>query len=252
MVRNSDRDLAGALTVPRVPAALSNRILGNLVQRDRELLEPHLEMVTLKFRQRLECAGRKIASVYFLEAGLASVVALAGFSPRQAEVGVIGREGMTGVAVLLGAECSPHDTFMQVEGRGRCISASALRSAIEESPSLSACLMRYVHVFIVQAGQTALANAQGKIEERLARWLLMAHDRLGCDELHLTHEFLAVMLGVRRAGVTTALHQLEKAAVISTARSRVTVLDRRGLEESANGLYGVPEAEFERLFPAGV
>ena len=130
----------------------------------------------------------------------------------------------------------------------RLSGASLLRGLMEKSPALAAGLMRYAHVFAVQAGHTALANAQGKIEERLARWLLMAHDRLD-DELHLTHEFQSIMLGVRRAGVTTALHQLEKLALISTTRGCVTVLDRHGLEESANGLYGVPEAEFERLFP---
>src|SRR5262249_29418811 len=100
---------------------------------------------------------------------------------------------MTGVAVILGADRSPHETLVQVEGRGRCIGASVLRGLMEKSPALAAGLMRYAHVFAVQAGHTALANAQGKIEERLARWLLMAHDRLD-DELHLTHEFLSIML----------------------------------------------------------
>jgi CRP-like cAMP-binding protein len=119
---------------------------------------------------------------------------------------------------------------------------------MEKSPSLVFCLMRYAQVLAVQIEHTALANAHGKIEERLARWLLMAHDRLEDDDLHLTHEFLSIMLGVRRAGVTTAL-QLETSGLISTKRSCVTVLDRDGLEKATNGLYGVPEAEFERLFP---
>jgi CRP-like cAMP-binding protein len=238
------------MTALRVSSAQNNRILGTLSRRDRELLEPHLEPVTLKFRQRIESANRRIGNVCFIDAGLASVVALGGAERRQAEIAVIGHEGMTGVAVILGADQSPYETFVQVEGHGRSIGASDLRLVMEKSPSLPLCLMRYAHVFAVQAGYTALANAQGKIEERLARWLLMAHDRLEGDELHLTHEFLSIVLGVRRAGVTTALHQLERAAVISTARGSVTVLDRDGLEESANGLYGMPEAEFERLFPA--
>jgi CRP-like cAMP-binding protein len=107
-----------------------------------------------------------------------------------------------------------------------------------------------VHVVSVQIAHTALANAQGKIEERLARWLLMAHDRFDTDDLPITHEFLSVMLGVRRAGVTLALHRLDSVGLISTARGCVTVLDRQGLQERANGLYGVPELEFERLFGA--
>jgi CRP-like cAMP-binding protein len=108
-------------------------------------------------------------------------------------------------------------------------------------------LQRYAHAFAVQAAHTALANAQGKIEERLARWLLMAHDRTTGDSLHLTHEFLALMLGVRRAGVTTALHALESNALIENSRGSIVILDRAGLEASANGLYGVPEAEYERV-----
>jgi CRP-like cAMP-binding protein len=113
-------------------------------------------------------------------------------------------------------------------------------------------LLRYAQAFSVQLAQSALANAQGKLEERLARWLLMAHDRVNGDELELTHEFLALMLGVRRAGVTTALHQLEKRGLVSMARSSVVILDREGLQECSNGLYGTPEAEFERLFAGSV
>jgi CRP-like cAMP-binding protein len=211
-------------------------------------MEPHLEPVALNFRQRLEVADRRIERVYFIDAGLVSVVAVGSGARRRAEIAVVGREGMIGVAVVLGVDRSPHEALMQVAGHGRSIAASVLRSLMAQSRSLPTSLMRYAHVFGVQAAHTALANAQGKIEERLARWLLMAHDRLEGDDLHLTHELLAVMLGVRRAGVTTALHELEKAALISTARSCVTVLDRHGLEQSANGLYGAPEAEFDRLF----
>ena len=103
--------------------------------------------------------------------------------------------------------------------------------------------MRFAHVFGVQSAYTALANSQGKIEERLARWLLMAHDRVEADELLMTHEFLALMLGVRRAGVTDALQHLEMKGMVETARGAVTVKDREGLQECANGLYGTPEAE---------
>jgi CRP-like cAMP-binding protein len=105
-------------------------------------------------------------------------------------------------------------------------------------------------VFAVQSSYTALANAKGNIQERLARWLLMAQDRLNSDVLELTHEFLALMLGVRRAGVTIALGHFERRGMIEIARGAVTVNDRDGLQECANGLYGQPEAEFERLFPA--
>ena len=124
------------------------------------------------------------------------------------------------------------------EGHGHCIAAEDLRTVMAESASLVKALLKFVHVFGVQPAYTALANAHGKIEERLARWLLMAQDRIGEDELILTHEFLSLMLGVRRAGVTVALQHFESTGLISTSRGSITIKDRDGLEESANGLYG--------------
>jgi hypothetical protein len=138
---------------------------------------------------------------------------------------------------------------MQTEGSGKAFVADVLRLLLSKSNSFAMCLLRYAHAQSVQAGHTALANARGRIEERLARWLLMAHDRLENDELPITHEFLSVMLGVRRAGVTLALHQLESAGLISTARGCVTVLDRGGIEQRASGLYGVPEASSTGFSP---
>jgi CRP-like cAMP-binding protein len=151
---------------------------------------------------------------------------------------------MTGMAALLGGDCSPFETLVHVEGRGQCVAAMAA------SRQLSEYLARYAHCFFVQAGHTALANAQGTIDERLARWLLMAHDRIAGDHLALTHELLSVAFGVRRAGVSIALNQLEARALISATRGSLTILDRDRLEEPANGLYDTPEQEFARLFPS--
>ena len=226
-----------------------NHLLSHLACADLALLQRYLEPVALKFRQQLETANHTIRHAYFIERGIASVVATANGQRRQAEIAIVGREGMTGLAVVLGTDRSPHNTFVQIEGEGQCIAADDLQRAMGESGSLAATLTRYAQVFLIQASCSALANAQGKIEERLARWLLMAHDRVESNDLHLTHEFLAAMLGVRRAGVTTALHQLESQALIAMGRGSITVIDREGLEENANGLYGVPEAEFKRLFP---
>jgi CRP-like cAMP-binding protein len=225
-----------------------NRVLNALSNADLSLLQPHLELTPLKFRQRLQSANRVIRAVYFPESGIASVVAVGGGERRQAEVALVGREGMTGVAVVHGADRSPCDVFIQVEGEGQCISSENLRRAMDQSATVLKCFLRFAHVFGVQAGYTALANARGNIEERLARWILMTRDRVDDDELILTHEFIALMLGVRRAGVTGALQAFEGKGLITTARGSVTVTDRDGLEESANGLYGTPEAEFERLF----
>jgi CRP-like cAMP-binding protein len=120
---------------------------------------------------------------------------------------------------------------------------------MDRCPSLRQRLLRFAHVFSVQCGATAVANAHGTIEERLARWLLMALDRHDGASLPLTHEFMAVMLGVRRAGVTLALQHLEAKGLVQATRGRVTISDRDGLRERANGLYGAPEAEYERLIP---
>ena len=213
------------------------------------MLQPYLQSVALPFRHRLQAANSRIPTIAFIESGLGSVVAIGG-KRRQAEVGVIGREGMTGLPIVLGAECSPCEIFMQVGGSGQSIDADHLSDAMDRSLTMARCFQRFAHVFAVQASCTALANAQGRVEERLARWRLMAHDRIGSDMLKLTHEFLALMLGVRRAGVTTALRHLEQNAIIDMARGVVTIVDRGRLEECADGLYGQPEAEFERLFPA--
>jgi CRP-like cAMP-binding protein len=214
------------------------------------LLQPLLVPLKLRFRQRLQSANRTVKAAYFLDSGIASVVAVANGSRSQAEVAVIGCEGVVGLPIVLGAGRSPCEIFIQVEGHGYCITAGDLARAMSESPGLREALLRYAHVFAVQASYTALANAHGKIEERLARWLLMAQDRIASDELLLTHEFLALMLGVRRAGVTVALQHFEMAGLIETGRGNIVIKDRDGLEESANGLYGAPEAEFERLFPS--
>lgn len=155
---------------------------------------------------------------------------------------------MTGLAIVQGTDRSPCEIFIQVEGEGRQISASDLRRAMADSPTMRNCFLRYAHVFAVQTSYCALANAKGQLEVRLARWLLMAQDRLEQTELLLTHEFLSLMLGVRRAGVSIAVQHFERRGLIETARSAVTIVDRDGLEEAANGLYGVPEAEYERLF----
>jgi CRP-like cAMP-binding protein len=228
-----------------------NAILNALSPTDFALLQPHLRSVPLPFRHRMQSANRRIKTVFFIESGLGSVVAIGGGERRQAEVAVIGREGMTGLPVVLGAHRAPCDVFMQVEGSGQSIGAYQLYEAMDQSVTMLRCFLRFAHVFTVQSSYTALANAKGTIEERLARWLLMAHDRLGSDTLALTHEFLALMLGVRRAGVTIALQHFEAKAILKTARGAVTVADREGLAECANGLYGHPEAEFERLFPNG-
>lgn len=218
----------------------SNRILSRLSAADLSLLEPHLQAVDLPLRKQLVARNKRVEKVYFMESGFASVVAN---GDRNIEVGIIGREGMTGLSVVLGSnDRAAHETYIQSAGNGLRIAAGDLRTAIGASVALHHVLLRYAHAFMVQATQTALANGRSKIEERLARWLLMAADRVE-GELKLTHEFLAIMLGVRRSGVTTALQGLEHAGLIAHRRGAITILDREGLEESANGAYFPPGNE---------
>ena len=155
---------------------------------------------------------------------------------------------MTGVAVILGTDRSPNETFMQLAGAGWRMPADRLRDAQARSVTLSRDFLRYAHLFLVQTSQTALSNGRSKIDERLARWLLMAHDRADSDQLKLTHDFLATMLGVRRPGVTVALSLLERQGLIQVHRGVISLIDRKGLEELSNGAYGAPEAEARRLF----
>jgi CRP-like cAMP-binding protein len=223
-----------------------NRLLASLSTDDFDLLGPHLESVTLGLRKNLERPNRRIDAVYFPEGGFASVVAVQS-SGKQVEVGLIGREGMTGLPVVFGNHRSPHATYIQSPGTGKCIPATELRKAIQLSPSLRDSLLKFVQVFGVQTTHTAVCNAQSRLDVRLARWLLMAHDRIGGDTLPLTHEFLSLMLGVRRPGVTEALHALRERGLISHGRGQITVKNRKGMERMAGEAYGTPEAEYRRL-----
>ncbi len=229
-------------------AALSapNGLLSALSTDDRALLAPDLEPVTLSVKHEIEKPNVSIPHVYFPEAGIVSIVAKSA-DGREIEAGIIGREGMTGLPVVLGNHCSPHETYVQVAGSGERISAEKMRSAIAMSGSLHRKLLQFAQVFMTQVTQTALANGRAKIEERLARWLLMAQDRLDSNDVSLTHEFLALMLGVRRPGVTDALNALERKGLVRSNRGAVRIINREGLVRVAGGSYGVPEAEYERL-----
>ena len=213
-----------------------NRILSRLSPADLGLLEPHLEPADLLVHRLLEGRNRRIDYVYFIEAGFASVVANGSGKPG-IEVAIIGREGMTGFAIVMGYRRASHDTYVQAAGKAQRIRAAKLREADERSNTLHRAMLRYAHAYLLQTTTTALANGRGKIEERLARWLLMAQDRIDGEGLPLTHEFLSLRLGVRRSGVTTALQALERKGLISRNRANIHILDREGLEKQSNGTY---------------
>lgn len=214
----------------------SNLILSRLTEADFRLIEADLEEVDLPVRKVLERPRRRIDSVYFPESGFASVVAT-GDGKKPIEVGIVGREGMTGLAVLLGNDRPKNETYMQVAGKGQRLKASILHEALKQRASLHRSLLRYVNSFLDQAAMTALANGRSTIEERLARWLLMADDRIEEAELPLTHEFLAMMLGVTRPGVTVAVQSLERKDLIARKRSSIVILSRKALVTLSNGTY---------------
>lgn len=231
-------------------SAMLNRLLGILPADSFARLKPDLEPVDLPLGTVLGEADQPSGHVYFLESGLASIVAtiLAGSAEsEQIEVGHIGWEGMAGTHVVLGVDRTPNRTFMQVPGHGLRIGAARLGEHLATDAALRALLLKFVHCYAIQVAHSALANARFSMSERLARWLLMCHDRMAGDALPLTHEFLSLMLGVRRSGVTNALHVLEGAGIIRNTRGSIHVRDRAGMEALAHGCYGVPEREYERL-----
>lgn len=226
--------------------ASNNRLLHALPPADLVRLVPSFERIQLSLRQSLEKAHQPIEFVYFLESGLGSVVANKD-GGTTVEVGLFGRDGMTGASIVLGDTESPFDCFTQMGGLALRISADKLREALSQSVSLTDRLTHYARALGIQTTYTALANSQIKLEERLARWLLMVHDRVDTDSFYVTHEFLAMMLGVRRPGVTVALQILETKRFIKSQRGEIFVKDRQGLIGLSQGTYGPAETEYERL-----
>ncbi len=226
-----------------------NRLLAALTPDDFTLLEPMLERVPLPLRHILIEANQPIQHVYFPESGISSTIA--DTEEGKIEIGLIGREGMVGVPVILGVDQTPHSFMVQGVGEALRISTPDLQAAISERPSIFRPLGLFAHTMIVQMGQTAYANVTFNIEARLARWILMTQDRTGSDELLLTHEFLAAMLGVRRPGVTGATHSLEAMGSIRNRRGRIEVVRRDNLLELAGDAYQVAEDEYERVMGKG-
>ena len=223
-----------------------NHLLRTLAPADRHALDLYLTRVDLPERMVLDAPGALIRSVWFLTGGIGSMIAL-GPANHSIETGLFGCEGMSGMAVAIGGDHQPTRTIMQVGGGGWRIDAEKLREVMDARPSVRAHLLRFVQAMFAQASQTALANGHATLEERLARWLLMCHDRTPGNEIDLTHDFLAIMLGVRRAGVTVGTHKLEGHGLIRADRGRITILDREGLESHAHGFYGASEEEYARL-----
>jgi CRP-like cAMP-binding protein len=225
----------------------TNILLSSVSPDDLALLTPHLMREKLATKQVLVPANEPIEHVWFPEGGVTSVVTDTADNGR-VEVGIFGRDGFAGTPLLLGASTSPHEVFIQVNGHtGLRIEAAPFLAAVDASLTLRTTLLRFVQTFIIQTAHSAVSNAHQRIEARLARWLLMCHDRSDGDEIPLTHEFMGMMIAAERSGVTISLHVLEGAGMIRSKRGRVLILDRSKLEELAGDGYGRPEAEYRKL-----
>jgi CRP-like cAMP-binding protein len=224
---------------------VQNILLRSMPEGDFARLEPHLELVDLKLRQVIATERHVIQDVYFPESGICSVLPVA--SGREIiEAGLFGRDGMTDFVHTPGVDRTPLRVMIQAAGQAWRVSAEHFAGAGDASPGFLRLMLKYSQAMVVQASHTALSHGNFTVPERLARWLLMCQDRIG-DDLPMVHDFLAIMLAVRRAGVTDQIHVLEGHGAIKARRGMITVIDRATLIDLAEGSYGQAEAEYERL-----
>jgi len=257
---SSTRDIAARSASPArapqlVPATAEyalalpqrNRLLGALPRAELTALLPHLELVQLEHQDTFFEPAEPIDFVFFPETAVVSFVST--FEDGgTVEVGTAGCEGMVGLPVFLGESISTVRWFTQIPGTASRMDAATFARLAAAPGALQRLMLRYTQTVLTQVSQTAACNAAHLVEERCARWLLMTHDRVEGDEFPLTHEFLAFMLNVRRAGVTLAMRALQDAGVVHCTRGRVKVVDRAGLERASCECYHVVRAHFARLF----
>ncbi len=223
-----------------------NRLLARLPKSCYERLLPRLQVVPLKFRQILYEAQSRIDYAYFPLRGVISALTVMA-DGGMIEVANIGNEGMAGLTVLLKGETSPNRMIVQVAGEGLRVKVEVLNEEASQDGPLRQLLLRYHNAFLTQASYSVACNGLHPIQQRCCRWLLMTHDRVYYDELPLTHEFLAIMLGVRRASVTEVLHPLQEHGLIHCGRGWIRVVDRAGLEAASCECYRTVKEEFDRL-----
>jgi CRP-like cAMP-binding protein len=224
----------------------TNRLLSLLSDGDYERLRPHLSQVVLDYRKSLYEASRPIEQAYFPLEGVASLV-ITTADGASVEVGTIGLEGMVGLPICLGDSDAPSSVYVQVPGTALAMEARIFRGELERSPTLNLIMLRYAHAFFNQIAQNVACIHLHRVEQRCCRWLLMTRDRMPADDFLLTHEFLAMMLGVRRTTVTDVMGSLQRAGLVQYRRGRVTILDHEGLRRRACECYDISRLEFDRL-----
>jgi CRP-like cAMP-binding protein len=242
------RQLPGACEPAGARANGANRLLACLSPADHDLLLSYLEPVELSFKTVLHARDEQIRHVYFPETAVCSIVTVMA-SGDAAESGTIGRDGFVGVPVALGVESAPFDTIVQVPGRALRMAADRFRECLRLSPGLRTLVERHVEALLVQSFQSTACNRLHPLMQRCCRWLLLTHDRVGGAEFRLTHDLLAVMVGVRRPSITVAVQELEREGLLKYSRGRFTVTDRQGLETRCCECYQVVQDHLSRLFP---
>lgn len=225
---------------------VSNALLGALPQKDREALLNDCERVELIFAEELYSAGEIIPYVYFPIEGFISLIMPVDDSANL-EVGLCGNEGMLGITLILDIDTAPFRTLVQGAGSAFRITTALFRQQLAKSPALQQLLMRYLYVSIIQLALTGACTRFHLVEARLARWLLMTQDRAHSDNFHITHVFLAYILGVRRVGITKAATSLQQKKLIRYQRGNITILNRAGLEAAACSCYQADKETYQKI-----
>lgn len=221
-----------------------NYLTTALYPKDYQRLLPHLQVVSLEQGQIIYSFGQPVEYVYFPHQALISLVAIM-VDDAIVEVGSVGQEGMAGIQAVFGGTSLPHQAVVQLPGRATCIRAKHLKAEFDRSETLQKLLLRYIQALFVQVSQTAACNGLHPLEQRLARWLLLAHDATQRDPLPVTQESISQMLGVRRAGVTECAKALQKAGLIRYSRGKIAILNPKALEATACECYGVIKDEVD-------
>jgi CRP-like cAMP-binding protein len=227
----------------------ANQLLAAMPPAEWRRWQPHLEPVTLALGQVLYESGDTLGYVYFPTTAIVSLLYVME-DGASAEIAVVGLEGMVGISLFMGGESTPSRAVVQSAGQGFRLRAQLMKDEFNRAGPVLHLLLRYTQALITQMAQTAVCNRHHSLDQQLCRWLLLSLDRLRGNELVMTQELIANMLGVRREGVTEGALKLQKAGLIRYARGRITVLDRTGLEQATCECYAVVKKEYDRLLPA--
>lgn len=226
-----------------------NHLLDALLTADYDRLFPNLELIEMPLGEVLYESGGKLKHVYFPTTSIVSLLYVME-DGASAEIAVVGNEGILGISIFMGGDSTPSRAVVQSAGYGYRMKAQILKNEFNQAGPLQRLLLRYTQALITQMAQTAVCNRHHSVEQQLCRWLLLSIDRLSGNELSMTQELIANMLGVRREGVTEAAGKLQRAGLINYTRGRITVIDRPGLEKRVCECYQVVKTEFDRLLPS--